>query len=269
MHLLQRLLTLQVLKKYGTAGYYQICPTIDVDIYENAGEANDLGITLAAGPTLYSKPPFLGQDPFGAPGIYVNFPGYSIYRGPDGNSLVRQGALSVMAPTPGTSPNGPSNWGNVASFTLSAAAKFRLGLALDSVGSGTYAPNYVTIHNPSTGTVFSAALVPDANTDMVFFDINGEANDAFIIALWQNDPGIGPVALSLITFDLLDVALPTLSIIHSATTVTLTWPMNVNGYTLEASDNLQLPWDVVPGVVDNSVTLPITQPRKFFRLRNP
>jgi len=160
-------------EKYGTAGYYQICPTIDVDIYENAGEANDLGFTLAAGPTLYSKPPFLGQDPFGAPGIYVNFPGYSIYRGPDGNSLVRQGALSVMAPTPGTSPNGPSNWGNVASFTLSAAAKFRLGLALDSVGSGTYAPNYVTIHNPSTGTVFSAALVPDANTDMVFFDING------------------------------------------------------------------------------------------------
>ena len=62
--------------------------------------------------------------------------------------------------------------------------------------------------------------------------------------------------------------LPLLSIQKSATTVTLSWPAEVTGYALETSSNLASPWADVPGVVNNSVTLPLTPTlnKQFFRL---
>jgi MYXO-CTERM domain-containing protein len=69
------------------------------------------------------------------------------------------------------------------------------------VASATYAPNFVSIYNASTGSVFSSALTRNGVPDMVFFDISGINGDSFAVALWQNSPDTGPVALSLVTFD--------------------------------------------------------------------
>jgi hypothetical protein len=63
--------------------------------------------------------------------------------------------------------------------------------------------------------------------------------------------------------------LPPLSIVQNGNTVTLSWPVNATGYFLESTPNLAHPWTPVPGVVNNSVTLPLTPAvqKDFFRLR--
>ena len=102
---------------------------------------------------------------------------------------------------PYNSPAGSnaSRVGIAMSFTLNTAAHFRLGLAVDSVGSRSFAPDYISISN-----VFSAAINRDGNADMIFFDIQGIGGDTFNVALWQNinDQAGGQVAaLSLVTYD--------------------------------------------------------------------
>jgi hypothetical protein len=154
-------------------------------------------------PTLYSTPTFLTGNPLGGDGTYVNFGGYSIYRGPDGSSLWRQGALSLNLPNAGTSIGGAGNWGSLISFTLNTTVNFRIGFAVDSVGTPTYAPNYVSVYNAGTGTVYSTALTRDGVPDMALFDISGVSGDSFAVALWQNAPNTGPAALSLVTFDVI------------------------------------------------------------------
>ncbi len=257
---------------YGTDGYYQIRPSADVEINEGVGGANDLGITAGSDPSLHVQPSFTSPLVGGA-GTYVNLGGYSLYRGPDGSSLVRQGALSLDLTQSGTSPGGAGAWDNAFNFTLTAAANFRLGIAVDSVGSGTYAPDYVSIYNSGTGlTSFSAALTRDGVPDMVFFDVAGNTGDQIIVALWQNSPGAGPAAFSLITFDLLPPAgVPTLSYSRSGNLFTLSWPEDVSGWTLESSIDLGVGdlWDPVHGVINNSVTLDMTGfPKNFFRLKS-
>ncbi len=60
---------------------------------------------------------------------------------------------------------------------------------------------------------------------------------------------------------------PPLSVVASANgTVTLSWPPGSTGWVLESSPDLLNPWTLVPGVVNNTVTLPATAPRHFFRL---
>ena len=63
--------------------------------------------------------------------------------------------------------------------------------------------------------------------------------------------------------------LPPLSIVQNGNTVTLSWPVDATGFTLESSPNLGHPWTPVPGVINNSVTLPLTPAlnKDFFRLR--
>jgi hypothetical protein len=197
-------------EKYGTAGYYQLLPNTGANFAEGAADGNNLGITLATvslpagqSTTLYSTPSFLTGNPLGGAGTYVNFGGYSVYRAPDGAGLYQQGALSLNLPNGGTNPAGAGNWGNVISFTLNQTKSFRIGLAVDSVASGTYAPNFVSIYNASTGSVFSSALTRDGVPDMAFFDISGINGDSFAVALWQNGAEVGPAALSLVTFDVI------------------------------------------------------------------
>lgn len=194
---------------YGTAGYYQIRPTLNSapsNVSEPAGAGNDLGTSALLDPTLFSLPSFLSSAT-GDAGNFVNFGGYSIYRGPDGSTLYRQGALSVSVNNgPFDSPAGgnASYFGTAMNFTLNSTVNFRLGLAVDSVGSGDYAPNYVSIYNPVTGGVFSDALTRDGSADMAFFDISGTNGDSFTVALWQNvgeQPGGQVAALSLVTYD--------------------------------------------------------------------
>lgn len=191
---------------YGSAGYYQIRPSLNsspTDLFEAAGAANNLGVGAGVNPTLSLTPSFLSSAT-GSAGNFVNFNGYSLYRGPDGSTVYRQGALSVpVSNGPFNSPAGSnaSLFGIAMSFTLNSTANFRLGLAVDSVGSSDYAPNYISI-----GGVFSDALTRDGNADMVFFDISGTSGNSFDVALWQNvgtQPGGAVAALSLVTYDVI------------------------------------------------------------------
>ncbi len=198
---------------YGSSGFYQIRPTLNSSPTNISNEAalagNNLGVT-ASTPTLYSTPSFLSSVTGGA-GRFVNFGGYSTYRGPDGSTLYRQGALSVDVNAGPASPDSiPSSYFGVAMyFTVNAGSYFRFGLAVDSVGSGTYAPDYVSLYSSSTGTKISSLLTRDGSADMAFFDIDTRGDSIstdFAVGLWQKQDVVNPsltgaAALSLATFD--------------------------------------------------------------------
>ena len=189
---------------YGSSGYVQIRPG-PTDLYQGIGDNNNLGVGAATNPTLLSRPSFISSVTGGA-GDFVNFGGYSTYRGPDGSSLYRQGALSVAANNgPYTPDNNPASYFGIAMhFTVNAGSYFRFGLAVDSVGSGTYAPDYVSLYSSSTGTKISSLLTRDGSADMAFFDIDtrGDAlSTNFDVALWQKSGTQSAAALSLATFD--------------------------------------------------------------------
>ncbi|HRI15947.1 MAG TPA: hypothetical protein PLX89_23355 [Verrucomicrobiota bacterium] len=60
---------------------------------------------------------------------------------------------------------------------------------------------------------------------------------------------------------------PTLSVQTQGTSVVVSWPAGVTGWTLQSSPSLSTPdWQPVPGVVNNSVTLTPTTGPSFFRL---
>jgi autotransporter-associated beta strand protein len=87
---------------------------------------------------------------------------------------------------------------------MGMSATFRMGIAADSVGSGQYAPDYMSIYNSGTGSVFSSALTRNGSADMAFFDIDAAAGDTFTAAMWQrtdSGPGASVAPFSLITFD--------------------------------------------------------------------
>ena len=189
---------------YGSSGYVQIRPG-PTDVYQGIGDNNNLGVGAATNPTLLSRPSFISSVTGGA-GDFVNFGGYSTFRGPDGSSLYRQGALSVAANNgPYTPDNNPASYFGIAMhFTVNAGSYFRFGLAVDSVGSGTYAPDYVSLYSSSTGTKISSLLTRDGSADMAFFDIDtrGDAlSTNFDVALWQKSGTQSAAALSLATFD--------------------------------------------------------------------
>jgi hypothetical protein len=192
-------------QRYGTAGYYQIRPTptnSPSNVYEPSSP--DIGVTAVNNPTLYSHPSFV-ESIVASAGSFVNFGNYQFYLGNDSSTVYRQGALSVSinaGPYDSPAGSGASYFGSALQFTLRADANFRIGLAVDSVGSGAYAPNYVGIYNSKTGTVFSALLTRDGTPDMVFFDISGSEGDSFTVALWQNAGAHSFAALSLVTFDI-------------------------------------------------------------------
>ena len=132
--------------KYGKDGYWQIRPILSpagTTISEAASGGNNLGTSAGSFPTLWpgSNPSFVSSIS-GAAGNFVNFGGYADYRGPDGSTLYRQGALSVPV-TSGTfnTPSGPNTglFGETLTLTLNYAGTVRVGFAVDSVGSGGFA----------------------------------------------------------------------------------------------------------------------------------
>lgn len=61
---------------------------------------------------------------------------------------------------------------------------------------------------------------------------------------------------------------PRLFVSRSANTVTISWPAEVTGCTLESTAALPTTaWTAVPGVVNNSVTVQATDAAQFYRLR--
>ena len=193
--------------KYGTAGYYQIRPMPwdpgAANINQAAGSSNLLGTDAGSNPTLSSQPSFVSSITGGA-GTFVNNPGYGIFRGPDGSALYRQGGLSVSVNNgPYNTPSGSNNgyFGSAFQFTVSAPTRFRIGITVDSAGSGTYAPDYVGIYNASTGTVYSSLLTRDARPDMAIFEIDALANETFAASVWQLSGTQSVAPFSMITFD--------------------------------------------------------------------
>lgn len=198
---------------YGKDGYWQIRPTNGQQVFESVGAGNNLGTSAGSFPTFWtgSNPTFVGGIQ-GAAGNYVNFAGYPVYRGPDGSSLYQQGALSVPVTT-GTfntpSGNNTGVYGETLSFSLTYSGTVRVGFAVDSVASATYAPDYVGIYSNATGTVFSSLLVRNGAPDMAIFDIVNPAGQTFTVAQWQLANNQGSVsAMSLVTFDLIPVPEP-------------------------------------------------------------
>jgi hypothetical protein len=81
--------------RFGGAGYYQITPGVfgENETWSNTVESsNDLGITQSY-PTLFSKPDFLSENPLGAAGSFSNTTNSPDFMNPDGDVLIRQGAL--------------------------------------------------------------------------------------------------------------------------------------------------------------------------------
>lgn len=196
--------------KYGNAGYYLIRPVSPYDIggsvsiLETASSSNDLGISAASYPTIYSHPQF--ATVVGKAGNYVNFNGYSIFRGPNGSDLVRIGALSV-ATDDGSGGfqhgNYDGQYGILCDIVLSQSVKFRLGLVFDCVGDAAYAPLAISLYNSKIGNIESTELSRNGSSDIVFFDIGGNQGDTFEVRGWQPNGSTIVTALSLITFDLL------------------------------------------------------------------
>ena len=61
---------------------------------------------------------------------------------------------------------------------------------------------------------------------------------------------------------------PSLSYSLNGKQLTLSWPADVTGYTLEYADNLlATSWTAVGGVVNNQVTVDASAGTRFFRLR--
>jgi hypothetical protein len=62
---------------------------------------------------------------------------------------------------------------------------------------------------------------------------------------------------------------PALTITKSGANVTVSWPADASGYTLESTSSVGAPtWTAVPNVTGNSVVLPASAATQFYRLRN-
>ena len=266
---------------YGSSGYYQIRPISyppSSTIYAGASAGNDLGISTN-NPTLYSKPVILSSITGGA-GDWVNFNSYAIFRGPDGSALYTQGGLSVpVNQGPYNTPSGTNNayFGNAFTFTMDSnmGATIRVGVAVDMVAEGTYAPNYVSLYNDSAGTVYSSLLTRDGTPDMAVFDVKATAGDLFIAALWQTNGTQSAAAFGLVTFDIssydIDVAseeiktnsvalggIPTALVKTGAGTLVITSSNSYGGGTLISAGSLKLEGGSVAGNITNNANLTIS-----------
>ena len=198
-----------ITNRYGSSGYYQIRPSglADANISESVGEPNDLGISSSPNPTLYSVPSFATVS--GYSGSYVNFSGYPTFKGPDGTTDYRQGALSITlsetAVNPTGLPAGTYKYKEACKIVMAQSAEFLFGTVVNAVASTDYTPNYVSIFSTATGTTYSALIALTSSLlRMPLFRITGFAGDEFILGLWRNAssvpaPSVAP--FSLITFD--------------------------------------------------------------------
>ncbi len=199
---------------YGKNGYWQIRPMPyppSSTIHSPAGAGNDLGVSAGSFPTLSSGTSALIGSMTGGAGDYVNFNNYAIYRGPNGSAFYTQGGLSVpVNQGPYNTPSGTNNgyFGITSTFTLTYSGTVRVGIAVDSVADGAYAPDYVGIYSEATGTVYSSALTRNGTPDMAVFDIVNPASQTFTVSQWQLAGTQSASAMSLMTFDVIPLPEP-------------------------------------------------------------
>ena len=90
----------------------------------------------------------------------------------------------------------------------------------------------------------------------------GKLSDAEMAAMGAPDGAALPLTIAV-------KAAPALTITAAGGNVTISWPSDATGYTLESSSVVSpLSWSAVAGVTGNSVTLPISSATQFFHLRN-
>jgi hypothetical protein len=83
----------------------------------------------------------------------------------------------------------------------------------------------------------------------------------------QNDPTTPLSVVARRLFSSTSIS-PSVSISRTGNNVNLSWPISFTGFTLEsASAVIGATWSPVPGVVNNSVTVPVLSSNQFFRLK--
>jgi len=76
-------------------------------------------------------------------------------------------------------------------------------------------------------------------------------------------------ALNVASFTASSLA-PALAVSVSASAAVISWPAQAKEFVLEAADTLSSPqWNLVEGVVDNQVTVNVSEGSRFYRLRKP
>jgi len=101
-------------------------------------------------------------------------------------------------------------------------------------------------------------------------DGTGASLQRRIAAVYGNDPANWFAATATPGVDNTTNLPPELGVSRSGPDITLSWDPGSSAYTLESTD--QIPsanWTSVPGVVNNSITVPPSAGNKFYRLRGP
>jgi len=192
--------------RYGVSGYAQICPvatTSGISVFEDASTDNNLGATL---PLSYRSNVSIPSDllVFGKEGKYVNFSGYPPFKDPNNSQFVRNGGISVNVNNGlFDSPSGTSSahYGVAVDLIFNGGGLWRVGIAVDTVATGQYAPDYVAAFAYPTNTVFSTQLARQGSPKLVLFNFNATPGGYANISMWQLNGTQSVSAFSLITFD--------------------------------------------------------------------
>ena len=174
---------------------------------------------------------------------------------------------------------GGNGYNGTGAFT--AGAWHRVAAAYDEAANPPVVTKYVDgikqddwtanqgLDNPRRALLPYAVLFGDGDhderRDMYVNSIqirSGKLSDAEMTALGAPDGN--PLPLAIVA-----KAAPALTITTSGGNVTISWPADAAGYTLESSAAVSpTTWGAVAGVTGNSVTLPVSSATQFFRLRN-
>ena len=183
---------------HGGSGHYVLAPGVDVHHPEvDPARIDSFG-------TIIRKPDFLKNHPRPVAGKWVNANGYYLVTKPfaaNQADAFRIGGISVRVDA---SPDAEMLTSEAFSFELATDAEFRLGIMVDALDSGDYAPDFVSVrlNGSDDFSINAPALTRDRSPDLVLFDIKGKAGERYTISLHRKQSDTDVVmGFSLITFD--------------------------------------------------------------------
>ena len=142
-----------------------------------------------------------------------------------------------------------------------------------SANQSNYLVTFVTEGNGSLDGTNSVTQVVQAGGDCS--PVTALPDPGYAFAGWGGDypATANPLTITNVNMDTTVIAFfwpapPTISCHRAGASVELSWPANATAFVLECVGNIASgPWNFVPGVTNNSVTLPIGSTNQFFRLR--